>query len=205
LFPLYHQYFPQPLVYLRASKSRGSITIGSSGGSNPSLKRLSSTTSSDSLVRNSDGTRTCITHYCPLASSASSSDTHTTEAVAVNEHTAAHAFQVIRTYQPDSWEKFSRFYITNALLLDNSKHFGSFLDMTTARPVEAPGLPPVLSAPRVKNLWCIYGINIDTETSYYFKDYKGKPHADRSMDKERYRITVVPPWSWSWSRSCRRF
>jgi hypothetical protein len=56
--------------------------------------------------------------------------------------------------------------------------------METCEPVESD-LPPVLKAPRVKNLWCVYGINIDTEVSYYFKDVKGKPHADRTMDKER--------------------
>ena len=31
------------------------------------------------------------------------------------------------------------------------------------------GLPPVLSRPPVQNLWVIFGVNVPTEVSYYFK------------------------------------
>tara|TARA_R110002050_G_scaffold236758_1_gene372634 strand:+ start:1260 stop:1526 length:267 start_codon:yes stop_codon:yes gene_type:complete len=60
-------------------------------------------------------------------------------------------------------------------------------------------LPPVLAPPPVRNLWCIYGVNLDTEVSYYYKasargEKKGKlrllldTSADRHSGKKEAMI-----------------
>jgi hypothetical protein len=67
LFPLHHGYFPQPIVYHRASK-RTTASTSSSAVSSVTMLRKGSGVSSDSITRESlsrdelEGLLNCTTH-----------------------------------------------------------------------------------------------------------------------------------------------
>ena len=73
------------------------------------------------------------------------------------------AFSIIKELRPASWKMWEQFYLEDECFLKKP---------------EGEELPPVLEIPPVANLWCIYGINLKTEISYYYNSHDSHYHLD---------------------------
>eukprot|EP01094_Clydonella_sp_ATCC50884_P019594 TRINITY_DN3870_c0_g1_i2.p1 TRINITY_DN3870_c0_g1~~TRINITY_DN3870_c0_g1_i2.p1 ORF type:complete len:791 (-),score=263.20 TRINITY_DN3870_c0_g1_i2:193-2565(-) len=103
-----------------------------------------------------------------------------------------HSFSLVKKHAIRHWATFNKFYGRCQWYLNRCEGSGSQLtDDGEVMPAE--DLPPILRKPPVDNIWCIYGVNLPTETTYYFKEKDGKIAADTTMDNESQRMTPNNP------------
>eukprot|EP01094_Clydonella_sp_ATCC50884_P022494 TRINITY_DN5186_c0_g1_i2.p1 TRINITY_DN5186_c0_g1~~TRINITY_DN5186_c0_g1_i2.p1 ORF type:complete len:1026 (-),score=294.33 TRINITY_DN5186_c0_g1_i2:182-3052(-) len=100
-------------------------------------------------------------------------------------------FKIMEHHAKLSWDIYVKNYRT-PWYLGECEHLGSCTAEDGTAMAEPP-LPPILEHPPVENLWCIYGVNLNTETCYYFKKKGDSIDLDKSMDRESGRPTPNNP------------
>ena len=105
------------------------------------------------------------------------------------------AFLTIKAQAPLTWQIFEDNYMNDPFYLKHSLCSGQKeVDlMLTSTPSLSENdvinqldnkLPPILDIPKINKIWCIYGVNLDTEISYYFREDKDNTLIlDASADK----------------------
>mmetsp|Transcript_24676 Transcript_24676/g.33932 ORF Transcript_24676/g.33932 Transcript_24676/m.33932 type:complete len:214 (+) Transcript_24676:2033-2674(+) len=113
---------------------------------------------------------------------------------------------MVQSEAPLTWRMYQQYYVGDPLFLEGSSGTGdeefesTYIHTAEARSVTGKGIkekfeeekaiqrqsiydcPPILDVPKVPRLICIYGTNLTTEVSYYFKRSKGTFSLDSAAD-----------------------
>ena len=87
--------------------------------------------------------------------------------------------KVLQKGAPLALQYYRSFYVTDSLFLSKR---------------DDDECPSVFQRPPVNRLWCVYGVNLPTEVSYYFKASSRGLHLDASADKySKKKVSIVNP------------